>query len=57
MSQMLGFVDTDSSGDDADDDCGLQPERVLCNLDAWMERLYEGTLKRYRVERWPVPSS
>ena len=58
MSQMLGFVDTDSS-DDADsfNDSSLQPDLVLRNFDAWMDRLYEGSLKRYRVEKWPVPSS
>lgn len=58
MTQMLGFADTDSSDDtDAFDDCCVQPDLVLRNFDAWMDRLYEGSLKRYRVEKWPVPTS
>ena len=58
MTQMLGFVDTDSSDEsEAFDDCCVQPDLVLRHFDAWMDRLYEGSLKRYRVERWPVPMS
>ena len=56
---LAGFMGFGESSDE-DSDIDIDPDAqklfqsdLLNGLDAWLERLCEGTVKRFRIEYWP----
>ncbi len=55
--KFMGFDDSDSSSDSDPDADKLFTSDLLGTFGIWMDRLCEGSLKRFRVEYWPSMSS
>ena len=49
-----GFIGLDDSSDDDEDAQKLFQSDLLGGLGNWMDRLCEGSLRRFRVEYWPT---
>lgn len=50
---FMGFEDDSSEEELSIDDLKLFQSDLLAGFGTWMEKLIEGTLKRYRVDLWP----
>ena len=55
----MGFVDSDSDSDDAgvsgfaEVDEKIFLNEVLSGLPLWMDRVFDGSVRKFRIECWP----
>ena len=62
LGQAMGFMDSDSDSDnnlehpDSEIDTKIFVNEVLSGLSLWMDRMFDGSVRKVRIDYWPEMS-